>query len=199
MGGARWAAQYWRVIGPSPSHRPAQRGVPPAVMLRPPIRRWQFAHYRAKFCTQFGETISFLGATDHGPETTDHCGHFSPLQDRQWAASITSRDPAQRSVLPGDHVTTERCYLPSKETNIHFIQILNNTLPLPLQCPACSDCRECSPLPVCSDEHPASTLTTSCPWLPRLGVKTLRARARRGFGLWLANQEGFTQERQTCV
>ena len=36
----------------------------------------------------------------------------------------------QPSVLPGDHLTTERCYLPSKVTNIHYIQILQSTLPL---------------------------------------------------------------------
>ena len=106
MGGARWAAQYWRVIGPSPSHRPAQRGVPPAVMLRQPISAVTFCPFTAlflehNFVHNLGQQKAFKGPplVDGGPtiiaDTSPSC--------RIASEQHPSPPVTQRSVLPGDH------------------------------------------------------------------------------------------------
>ena len=158
MGGARWAAQYWRVIGPSPSHRPAQHSEECHQRLWSgrQFSRWQFAHLwhlEQFFCSIFGNNKLFRGhhlwMGDHRSLRTLLPPAESPVSSIHhlpWPSAVSSQ------VITSP--TTERCYLPSKETNIHYIQILKSTLPL--HCSgqlAVIAGRTALFLSVCSDEH----------------------------------------------
>ena len=124
VGGAILASN-WAITITSPGT--AQRGVPPAVMLRQPISAVTFCPFTAlflehNFVLNLGQQKAFKGPPlmDGGPPIIADTSPFCRIASEQHPSPPVT----QSSVLPGDHLTTERCYLPSKETNIHYIQIL---------------------------------------------------------------------------